>query len=70
MMAPGLHQFEQDYVQSAWPPDMPHEEIFAAQMDYGPPQDDWLQDEANILLLARETPGLLDHSIDPTLGGA
>lgn len=70
MMAPGLHQFEQDYVQSAWPPDMPHEEIFAAQMDYGPPQDDWLQDEANILLLARETPGPFDHSIDPTLGGA
>lgn len=52
---------------SAWPDDMPHEEIFAAQMDYGPPRDEWLEDEANILLLAHDMPEL-DMNIDPTLG--
>lgn len=43
------------------------EEIFAAQMDYGPPKDEWLEDEANILLLARDPP--LELNIDPNLGG-
>ncbi|PNY24943.1 Transcription factor IIIA [Tolypocladium capitatum] len=61
--------FEQDYAQSAWPADMPQEEIFAAQIDYGPPRDDWLEDEANIFLLARDPPGELDSNIDPALGG-
>ena len=42
------------------------EEIFAGHMDYGPPQDDWLEDEANILLLARETQEG-DALIDPLL---
>ena len=45
-----------------WPADMPEEEIFAAQMDYGPVRDEWTEDEANILLLARE-----DAAIDPAL---
>jgi hypothetical protein len=53
-------------LESSWPDDMPQEEIFAAQMEYGPPQDDWLEDEANIMLLARE-PSSLDDNIDPAL---
>lgn len=52
---------------SAWPADTQHEEIFAAQMDYGPAQDDWPEDEANILLLARGSER--DPLIDPALGG-
>lgn len=60
--------FAQDcYVESAWPPDGPRDDddLFAAQMDYGPPRDDWLDDEANILLLARDPPA--DANIDPAL---
>ncbi|OAA50434.1 Zinc finger, C2H2-type/integrase, DNA-binding protein [Metarhizium rileyi] len=49
----------------SWPVDMAQDEIFAAQMDYGPPNDEWLEDEANIMLLARNSP-CLEH-IDPTL---
>lgn len=52
---------------SSWPENMQQEEIFAAQMDYGPAPDDWLDDEANILLLAREPEH--DPLIDPALGG-
>jgi hypothetical protein len=37
-------------------------------MDYGPPKDDWLEDEANILLLARDSPHL-EMNIDPSLAG-
>jgi hypothetical protein len=44
------------------------DETFAAQMDYGPPKDDWLEDEANILLLARDSPHL-EMNIDPSLAG-
>lgn len=42
------------------------EEIFAAQMNHGPARDDWREDEANIMLLAR---GAHDgsHPIDPAL---
>lgn len=43
------------------------EEIFAADMDYGPPRDEWLDDEAGIMLLARDSPAL-DAQIDPALG--
>ncbi|KAK7225565.1 hypothetical protein V2G26_013568 [Clonostachys chloroleuca] len=57
--------FEQEFP-SNWPEEMDQEEIFAAEMDYGPPQDDWAEDEANILLLARDTPDL-DSRIDPAL---
>lgn len=42
------------------------EEIFAAEMEYGPPPDEWVQDEADIMLLARDSPSL-QHSIDPSL---
>lgn len=52
--------------QQDWTEELQHEEIFAAQMDYGPPHDDWLQDEASIMLLARDSPEL-DHSIYPAL---
>lgn len=54
------------YDQSVWPDDM-QEELFAAQMDYGPPKDDWLQDEENILLLTRDSPREFDPAIDPAL---
>ncbi|ODA80120.1 hypothetical protein RJ55_03078 [Drechmeria coniospora] len=58
--------------QSVWSDQLPQEEtqeeeLFAAQMDYGPPQDDWQEDEANILLLARDPPGTLECRIDPFL---
>ena len=43
-----------------------HDEIFAADMDYGLAPDDWPEDEANILLLARASPEL-ELMIDPTL---
>lgn len=52
---------------TSWPADEPEEEIFAAQIDYDIPEDDWLQDEANILLLTREDHELA-HNIDPALG--
>ena len=52
---------------SMWPNSMADEEIFAAQMDYGPADDGWAEDEANILLLARDPPDL-DATIDPALG--
>ncbi|KLO89706.1 transcription factor IIIA [Fusarium fujikuroi] len=50
-----------------WPGIMPEDDIFAATMDYGPPRDDWPEDETNILLLARD-PALQDPLIDPALG--
>ncbi|VZI05217.1 unnamed protein product [Fusarium fujikuroi] len=50
-----------------WPGIMPEDDIFAATMDYGPPRDDWPEDETNILLLARD-PALQDPVIDPALG--
>ncbi|KJZ72917.1 hypothetical protein HIM_07680 [Hirsutella minnesotensis 3608] len=50
-----------------WDADLAHDDIFAARMDYGPPRDDWLDDEANIMLLARDPEQYAD-SIDPTLG--
>lgn len=43
------------------------EDIFAAQMHYAPQKDEWLEDEANILLLARNSPHL-EMNIDPSLG--
>jgi hypothetical protein len=48
------------------------EDIFAAEMDYGPAadddddDDDWAEDEANIMLLARDV-SELDGPIDPAL---
>ncbi|OAA77803.1 Zinc finger, C2H2-type/integrase, DNA-binding protein [Akanthomyces lecanii RCEF 1005] len=44
------------------------EAIFAAEMHYEPPRDEWLDDEAGIMLLARNSPALEAH-IDPALGG-
>lgn len=41
--------------------------IFAAKMHYEPPRDEWLDDEAGIMLLARDSPALDTH-IDPALG--
>ncbi|KAJ6782068.1 hypothetical protein PWT90_03146 [Aphanocladium album] len=43
------------------------EAIFAAEMHYEPPRDEWLDDEAGIMLLARDSPALEAH-IDPALG--
>jgi uncharacterized C2H2 Zn-finger protein len=51
---------------SAWPEHMEEEEIFAADMNYGPVADEWDEDEQNIMLLARDTPEL-DSAIDPAL---
>lgn len=44
------------------------EAIFAADMDYHPPRDEWLDDEAGIMLLARNSPALEEAHIDPALG--
>ncbi|KAJ3488776.1 hypothetical protein NLG97_g6134 [Lecanicillium saksenae] len=41
--------------------------IFAAEMHYEPPRDEWLDDEVGIMLLARDSPAL-DAHIDPLLG--
>lgn len=54
---------------SPWNDAAPDTEIFAAQMDYGPEPDEWLHDEADIMLLARDSP--LDAAVvDPTLHSA
>ncbi|KAF4974238.1 hypothetical protein FZEAL_8838 [Fusarium zealandicum] len=51
----------------AWSGVIQDDDVFAAQMSYGPPHDEWPEDEANILLLARE-PERQDPLIDPALG--
>ncbi|KAK7428523.1 hypothetical protein QQZ08_004961 [Neonectria magnoliae] len=51
----------------SWPEDMQQEEIFAAQINYSPAHDSWPEDEANILLLARNSEER-DPMIDPALG--
>ncbi|KAM4057088.1 C2H2 transcription factor (TFIIIA) [Hirsutella rhossiliensis] len=67
--APARPAFEQNHpAQPAWPADMAQDDIFAAQMDYGPLRDEWLDDEANILLLARDPPP--DHASGPTIDPA
>lgn len=58
--------FDMQLQDSVWPADdMPEENIFASEMDFDPPQDEWAEDEANILLLARDEG--LDTNIDPAL---
>lgn len=52
---------------SAWLDGMGQEEIFAAEMDYGPTDDGWAEDEANILLLARDPVDIEQPVIDPAL---
>jgi general transcription factor IIIA len=53
----------------SWAQDLLQEEgIFAAQMDYGRGPDEWTEDEANILLLARGPEDNADVMVDPTLG--
>lgn len=64
---PFMFSATEDSFTSMWPDGMAHEEVFAAQMDYGAVNDDWAEDEANILLLARDPPDL-DGTIDPALG--
>lgn len=54
-----------DEFHASWPEDTAQDEIFAAQMDYGPPKDEWLEDEANIMLLARDSSH--EEHIDPNL---
>lgn len=66
LSTPVPSMFEEEFA-STWPHGAPQEEIFAAQMDYDPPDDGWAEDEANILLLARDSPGL-ESRIDPNLG--
>ena len=58
--------FGEDPLGSTWPEEMGQEEIFAAEMDYGPVDDGWAEDEANIMLLARDAIDN-DPAIDPTL---
>ncbi|PFH57297.1 hypothetical protein XA68_15245 [Ophiocordyceps unilateralis] len=51
--------FEQTHVQPGPADDTTQDDgIFAAQMEYGPPVDDWAIDEAAMLLLTRDPPGL------------
>lgn len=64
--AAGPCSFDMQLQDPIWPTDdMPEENIFASTMDYGPSRDDWAEDEANILLLARDE-GLAGN-IDPAL---
>ncbi|CAM1505293.1 Fc.00g109300.m01.CDS01 [Cosmosporella sp. VM-42] len=66
-LVPEQSLFGEDYgAPSAWPEDMQQDEIFAAQMDYGPVPDEWQEDEANILLLARGYE--VEPIVDPALG--
>lgn len=55
---------------SVWPENLGDDEIFAAEINYGGTQDDddWIKDEADIMLLARGSPEL-DAHIDPALSG-
>lgn len=48
-----------------WPDNGDQEEIFAAEMDYEPVDDGWAEDEANIMLLARDP--MMEEHIDPAL---
>ncbi|KHN99666.1 Zinc finger, C2H2-type/integrase, DNA-binding protein [Metarhizium album ARSEF 1941] len=57
--------FGGDFHASTWLRDMAEDDVFAAQMDHGPPKDEWLEDEANIMLLARDSPH--PENIDPSL---
>ncbi|KAK0389150.1 hypothetical protein NLU13_2725 [Sarocladium strictum] len=58
--------FDMEIHDSVWPADdMTEENIFASEMDFDPPRDEWAEDEANILLLARDE--ALDVNIDPAL---
>jgi len=57
---------EDEAAPSIWHNEMDEEEIFSAEMDYGPVDDDWAEDEANIMLLARDS--VMDEHIDPALG--
>ncbi|OAA69463.1 Zinc finger, C2H2-type/integrase, DNA-binding protein [Cordyceps fumosorosea ARSEF 2679] len=41
--------------------------VFAAEMHYGAPRDEWLDDQLGIMMLARDSPAL-ETPIDPTLG--
>lgn len=64
---PSMFGGENDESISSWRGGMTQEEeIFAAEMDYGPAEDDWAEDEANIMLLARDV-AELDGPIDPAL---
>lgn len=54
--------------QAPWPEDFSQEDIFSSQMAYGASQDGWIDDDANLLMLARGEAGL-EGNIDPTLGG-
>jgi hypothetical protein len=54
--------------QSTWPEDFTQEDIFSSQMAYGASQDDWIDDDANLLMLPRGETGA-DGNIDPTLAG-
>ncbi|KAG5661566.1 hypothetical protein KAF25_005688 [Fusarium avenaceum] len=66
---PNQYLFDESFPNTpAWSGIMGEDDIFAASMDYGPPHDDWPEDETNILLLARD-PTSQDPLIDPALGG-
>lgn len=49
-----------------WVESQGEEEIFAAGPDFSQQKDEWVDDEANIMLLARE-PAAVDAEIDPAL---
>lgn len=64
--SPMTSMFEEELA-STWLDAPPEEdEIFAGDIDYEPCRDEWAEDEANILLLARDSPALESH-IDPNL---
>lgn len=65
-LVPDQPLYGEDMSQPGWLGGM-DDGVFAAQMDYGPPHDEWQEDEANILLLARD-PQEQDTLIDPALG--
>ncbi|PHH62586.1 hypothetical protein CDD81_6901 [Ophiocordyceps australis] len=67
--------FAQDANPSSWSDfmadnAMADDGIFAAQLEYGPVHDEWLDDETNIILLARNLPDdPYTAHIDPSLAG-
>lgn len=64
---PSQFSFDNSFPNTPSWPVMSEDEIFAASMDYRPLQDDWPEDEANMLLLARD-PTFQDPLVDPALG--
>lgn len=65
---PAMFDPEVNATEQSWPEDFSQGDIFTSQTSYGVPQDSWIEDDANLMMLAHREAGL-DGNIDPTLGG-